>query len=242
MILEFNVSLYYILIFDTMKLMRFVHKRGVKKSGAMAPKELLRKALLVLSIGGLAGGIYLLILTMTPNIPILFPVEPIDAKSLPEPSGDRVYIPKIGVNVSLATGGPEALDKGSWHRFPERGDPIKGGNFIVSAHRFSIGATPGQTRQKSPFYHADKLEIGDQLLVDFQGKRYGYEIISHNEVKPNQTENEAPLLEGEDPKLTLYTCTLKGESDGREVYVAKPLGEVHDGMVERVNSANSSTE
>lgn len=216
--------------------MRFEHKRGAKKGIGSSKKELFRKFLLTLSLAGVIGGVYLLILVMTPNIPVLFPIEPIDAKSLPEPTGDRIYIPKIGVNVALAEGGPEALDKGSWHRFPERGDPDKGGNFIVSAHRFSLGATPGQTRQKSPFYHINKLEIGDQLLVDFQGKRYGYEIISHTEVKPNQTEIEAPLAEDEDPKLTLYTCTFKGESDGREVYIAKPLGEVQDGMVERVST------
>lgn len=217
--------------------MRFEHKRGTRKGIINSKKELMRKLLLTLSLAGVVGGVYLLVLVMTPNIPVLFPIEPIDAKSLPQPTGDRVYIPKIGVNVSLVTGGPESLDKGSWHRFPERGDPVKGGNFIISAHRFSLGATPGQTRQKSPFYHIDKLETGDQLLVDFQGKRYGYEITSHTSVKPDQTEIESTVEEGQAAKLTLYTCTLKGESDGREVYVAKPLGEVKDGMIERLNAS-----
>ncbi len=211
--------------------MQFQHKRGVTRRGA--GRKFLSGLLLACSIAGLVGGMYLLVLVMTPNIPVLFPIEKIDAKALPAPAGDRIYIPKIGVNVSLATGGAEALDKGSWHRFPERGDPVAGGNFIVSAHRFSLGATPGQTRTKSPFYHIDKLAVGDQILVDFQGKRYGYEITSHNEVKPTQTEIEAPLERDAQPKMTLYTCTLKGESDGREVYIAKFLGEVKDGMVEK---------
>ena len=70
--------------------------------------------------------------------------------------------------------------------------------------------------------------------MDFQGKRYGYEIIEEKSVKPTQVEIEAPVPEGEDAKLTLYTCTLKGESDGREVFIAKLLGEVDEnGMVER---------
>lgn len=204
--------------------MQFRHRKGVE--GKSKSRSILNVILLVISILGLVGGTYLLILVMTPNIPVLFPVEEINAQSLPKPQGDKIYIPKIGVSVDLVTGGPEALDKGSWHRFPERGDPVLGGNFIVSAHRFSLGATPGQTRKKSPFYHIDKLATGDQVLVDYKGKRYGYEIISHNEVKPTQTEIESPLKEGEAAKLTLYTCTLKGESDGREVYIAKPLGEV----------------
>lgn len=208
--------------------MQFRHKRGAtRKQGG---RSFLSGFLLLLSVAGLLGGLYLLILVMTPNIPALFPIEPIDVKNLDEPKDNRVYIPKIGVNVALATGGPEALDKGAWHRFPERGDPEQGGNFIVSAHRFSLGATPGQTRQKSPFYHIEKLDVGDQIIVDFEGKRYGYEITEHSEVKPTQVEIEA---ESDQPKLTLYTCTLKGESDGREVYIAKPLGEVKNGMVER---------
>lgn len=70
-------------------------------------------------------------------------------------------------------------------------------------------------------------------LVLHQGKRYGYEVVSHNEVKPYQIEIEAPVQAGADAKMTLYTCTLKGETYGREVYIAKPLGEVTDCMVEK---------
>lgn len=210
--------------------MRFRHKNNV----APAKRRWLSRLLLLVSVAGLAGGIYLLILVLTPNVPILYPVEPIDVKALPRPAGDKIYIPKIGVSVDLAAGNASVLEKGAWHRFPDRGDPVKGGNFIVSAHRFSLGATPGQTRQKSPFYHIDKLAVGDQILVDFQGKRYGYEITQEKSVKPNQVEIEAPLKEDEEPKMTLYTCTLKGESDGREVFIAKFLGEVNkDGMVGR---------
>lgn len=201
--------------------MRFKHKSGV--TGQKKTRRWLNTLLLVLSIAGLAGGVYLLVLVMSPSIPVLYPVQKIEAKALPQPAGDRVYIPKIGVNVPINTGGAEALNDGAWHRFPERGDPVKGGNFILSAHRFAIGLTPGETRKRSPFYHVDKLRVGDQILVDFQGKRYGYQITSHNEVKPDQVQIEDP---SEEAKLTLYTCTFKGESDGREVYIAKPLGEV----------------
>lgn len=206
--------------------MRFEHLRGVVRQ--KKTRKLLNRLLLFTCTIGLLTGLYILLLVLTPNISALYPMKQIDAKSLLAPKGDRIYIPKIGVDVALATGGAEALDKGSWHRFPERGDPVKGGNFIVSAHRFSIGLTPGQTRQKSPFYHIDKLAVGDQILVDFKGKRYGYQIVSHSEVKPNQVEIEAPSAQ---PKMTLYTCTLKGETDGREVYTAKPLGEVINGSV-----------
>ncbi len=209
--------------------MRFVHQKSVKdKKNSRA----LRIALLITGILGLIAGLYLLVLVLTPNIPILYPVEKIDAKALTEPKEDRVYIPKIGVNISFKSNGEQALDDGAWHRFPERGDPEKGGNFILSAHRFEIGWTPGDTRRKSPFYNIGKLAVGDQILIDFNGTRYGYEITEKTSVKPNQTEIED---ETETARLTLYTCTLKGESDGREVFFAKPLGKVINGAVDRDN-------
>lgn len=209
--------------------MRFKHLKGPRKKGGI-----LSKLLLALSVIGLASGIYLLLLVLTPNIPVLFPAEPINVRALPAPSNNKVYIPKIGVSVDLNQGNESVLEKGAWHRFPERGDPINGGNFIISAHRFSLGATPGETRRRSPFYHIEKLAIGDQILVDFQGKRYGYEVIEKTSVKPTHVEIESVLKDGEATKLTLYTCTFKGESDGREVFIAKLLGEVDkDGNVEQ---------
>lgn len=224
---------FYTEIWYTFIHMRFKHKKGAQQKSRSS--RVLNRIVLLVSILSLMGGIYLLILVLTPNIPALYPVQEIDVKNMGEPSEDRIYIPKIGVSVPLATGGAEALEKGSWHRFPERGDPEKGGNFIVSAHRFSLGATPGQTRQKSPFYHIDKLEAGDQIIVDFNGKRYGYEIAEEKRVKPTQTEIEAA---SNVPKLTLYTCTLQGESDGREVFIAQPLGEVKNGMVEHKDASS----
>lgn len=215
--------------------MRFLHK---KQESVKHKNVWLNRFLLLVSVVLLGAGIYLLILVLTPNIPVLFPINPIDVKALSAPDEDRIYIPKIGVNVAVVTGGPEALDKGSWHRLPDRGDPEKGGNFIISAHRFSLGSTPGQTRTKSPFYHINKLDNGDQVIVDFNKKRYGYEVTSHKEVKPNETSIEDPLKKGDEPRMTLYTCTFKGEADGREVYFAKPLGEVVDGKVVQLEDAN----
>lgn len=209
--------------------MRFKHKKSPKI--IRGSRRILSAVLLVVAIGGLLGGLYLLVLVLTPNIPILYPIKEINVKSLPAPAANKVYIPKIGVDVLINAGGPEQLENGAWHRFPERGDPTDGGNFILSAHRFLLGVTPEKTRKKSPFYHINKLTKGDQILVDFEGKRYGYEIFQQKKVRPNQIEIEAPLKENEEPKLTLYSCTFKGEADGRDVFIAKFLGEVKNGNV-----------
>lgn len=191
-------------------------KRGVK----------LKKVLLtLLPIILLGAGLYTLSLVYAPKLaPILNrgKVEKALSTNLPVKGDDRVYIQKLGVNVKLRTGGAEAMHAGNaWHRFPERGDPVQGGNFIISAHRWIRGNTPAATIAQSPFYNTDQLKVGDSIVVDFDGARYKYEIFDIFGIKPNQTEIEDPLPEGQEPYMTLYTCTLKGSADGRVVIRAR---------------------
>lgn len=160
------------------------------------------------------------------------PINP-EALASPDETGNRIVIPKIGVDIEYGPG-EIALDNGAQWRWPERGNPRDGGNFIIAAHRFTLAATPQQTVRQSPFYHVDKLEVGDQLIVDYEGKRYGYEITELTDVTPNQVEIEAPTTED---RLTLYSCGLGGADDMRLVVFAKPLGEV---SVESKSSTQST--
>lgn len=184
-----------------------------------------RRALLAAALVPAACGVYILLLVLPtttysrPTATELANTPPLVQSANVAPQ-DMLYIPKIGLIIHYLTGGPEVLNENAWHRFPERGDPVKGGNFILSGHRFELGFTPGATKQHSPFYHIDKLEPGDKIYVDFDGKRYTYKVVRRFSVKPYQTEIEAP---SDTPKLTLYTCTLRGERDGREVVEARPL-------------------
>lgn len=187
----------------------------------------------VIAIVLFSAGAYLLLLVATPEIaPYIKPAK-IDPQTLSSPKIDenRIIIPKIGVNIAYDEG-QVALDKGAQWRFPERGNPKSGGNFIIAAHRFSLAATPSETLVKSPFYHIDKLVSGDQIIIDYDGQRYGYVVNKIYDVKPTQTEIEAP---SKDAKLTLYTCSLGGASDGRVVIEADPLGEV---TIESTDSHN----
>lgn len=150
--------------------------------------------------------------------------KPIEPQSLaaPQVGDNRIVIPKIGVNIAYDDD-EASLETGALWRHSERGNPTDGGNFIISAHRFTLWSTVAKTIEKSPFYNVDKLEIDDQVIVDYEGKRYLYTIDKIFDVKPSQTEIEAP---SDSPKLTLYTCTLGGASDGRVVMTATPEGEV----------------
>ena len=172
----------------------------------------------------LGGGGYLLALVVAPTVAPIMSMKPIIVNALPAPApaDNRIVIPKIGVNIAYSIGAA-ALENGAEWRYPERGDPDTGGNFIIAAHRFTLAPTPTETIRKSPFYNIDKLVVGDKIVVDYKGIRYGYEVAKIFNVKPEQIEIEAP---SEDDKLTLYSCELSGAEAGRDVIVATPLGKV----------------
>ena len=179
-------------------------------------------ALLLVTIGG-----YILFTVFSPMFTTSVVGRPTDAtlKKLnkpAKPNDNRLYIPQINVDVAIVEGDDSsALEKGAWHRKPENGNPIDGGNFVLSAHRFVMDITPQGTVEKSPFYNIDRLKVGDRLVVDYEGKRYEYEIKKKYAVKPNATNIEA---KSDEPKLTLYSCTLQGSADGRDVIEAAAVG------------------
>ena len=173
------------------------------------------------------AGLYTLAVALTPAIiaPTINPTSNKTVKQLQSKAAiteNRLYIPKIDVNLPYATGSETVMEKGAWWRQPDNGNPADGGNFVLSAHRFIMGLTPQQTLRKSPFYNIDKLEIGDKIYIDYSGKRYEYTISKIFAVAPDAVEIEQRT---DRPQLTLYSCTLGGSADGREVIVAKPLSE-----------------
>lgn len=176
----------------------------------------LQYILLAVAILLLATGLYILLMVKATSLVV--PGMAPSYVAAPEQIGDHtIIIPEIGVNVNIASGDQSMLKNGAWHRFPERGDPEKGGNFIVSGHRFIMGWTPTKTKQQSYFYNLDKLEVDDTILIDWNKTRYTYKITKKYTVKPQQVEIEAP---SDEAKLTLYTCTLNGSNDGRVVFEA----------------------
>ena len=170
------------------------------------------------------AGIYILAVALTPTImtPTVNPTDNETTKKLESTTKiteNRLYIPKIDINLPYTTGDETVMEKGAWWRQPDNGNPADGGNFVLSAHRFIMGLTPQQTLRKSPFYNIDKLEIGDKIYIDYSGKRYKYTISKIFAVAPDAVEIEQRT---DQPQLTLYSCTLGGSSDGREVIIATP--------------------
>lgn len=180
-------------------------------------------SLTVVSVVLLAGGGYLLFLTLAPSR-VLTPLVPsaidLNTDDDKQDKRNRIQIERINLEVPYFAGDASTLEKGVWWRFPERGNPEKGGNFILSAHRFYIGYTPQGTRERSPFYNLEELEPGSRIRIYYNQQWYEYQVTAKYSVAPNAVEIEEPT---EEPRLTLYTCTLGGSADGRVVIEAKPI-------------------
>ena len=180
----------------------------------------------ILALVLIVGGLYTLLTAFMPALQsqLIDPENNTTTKLLaatPEEkiTENRLYIPKIDINLPYATGDASVMEHGAWWRKPHNGNPRDGGNFILSAHRFIMGLTPEQTLRKSPFYPIDKLKLGDEIIIDYDGKRHTYVISQLFDVKPDAVHIEDRT---EQPRLTLYSCTLGGAADGRNVIIATP--------------------
>ena len=198
--------------------MKYHFKEGVEKQKS--------RGWATFSLLGIFGGIYLLVNALSP---VLFDaITPADAtaKKLvshqPDSTANRAYIPKINIDVPiLPVEGDErlALEKGAIQRSASSGNPREGGNFVVVANRFNLSLTPQQTKAQSPFYYLNKLAVGDDIYIDYEGVRYAYEVAQREMVAAAAEEIEART---EQPRLTLYASS----ATGHEVVIAKPIGKV----------------
>lgn len=133
----------------------------------------------------------------------------------PAPLAKRLVIPKIGVNVEIVfgTNQEEALNRGIWH-IPGTSSPDKGGNTVLSGHRFRFLSGP------RTLYLLDKVSKGDPIIVYWNGKEFDYVVTGSKIVKPNQVDILDPT---DDPRLTIFTCSPLFTTKERLVLFAKPI-------------------
>ena len=114
-------------------------------------------------------------------------------------SPNRVIIAKIGVNAPIvdSADGDYGLSRGAW-RLPKCSTPDKGGNTVITGHRFKYLPPSNLT-----FYLFHKLEKGDIVLVIWQKKNYYYKIKEIKTIEPTDLSILEPT---EKPTLTLFTC------------------------------------
>jgi sortase (surface protein transpeptidase) len=125
-------------------------------------------------------------------------LPPLDL-SLPKENG--LIIEKIGVRGEIHKGEDwqEVLKKGIWlvpnFAIPEDNS----GPIILAAHRWGYLNWSNQFRYLNSFYNLPKLEVGDQILINWNQRQYQYEITKE-ETSEQITDYSSDLI--------LYTCQL----------------------------------
>ncbi len=138
-------------------------------------------------------------LVSTPSAFAALPSLPVITE-LATPKDNRLVIPSIGVNMPILEGPTQkTLDRGGiWH-IPKTSDPVKGGNIVLSGHRWQY-LPPSSTT----LYLLDKVKIGEPVLVYWKGQEYDYTIDGRQVVNPDRVDI---LKDTPQPKLTIFTCT-----------------------------------
>jgi len=144
------------------------------------------------------------------------------AKHLPESeysvSPNRIIIPKIGVNSPIVESKTSeyGLSKGSW-RVPETSTPDKGGNTVITGHRFKYLPPNNLT-----FYLFHKLETGDIFSVIWNEQNYIYNI---KEIKIVPAHELSILNQTKEPIVTLFTCDPIYSTKNRLVVIGELIVE-----------------
>lgn len=121
-------------------------------------------------------------------------------ESKPAPSENRLVIPSIGVDMAILEGASEkVLDRGGIWRIPNTSNPSLGSNTVLSGHRWQYLPPSGRT-----LYLLDKVQIGEPIIIYWQGQEYDYRVTKREVVNPSRTDIQNA---SDTPQLTIFTCT-----------------------------------
>lgn len=152
------------------------------------------------------------------------PVDPSSAALAATHDTPTIEIPKINVSAPVVfepSIAEEAVQKSLQNGVVHYGISVKpgqAGNSVIVGHSSNDWWEPGN--YKFVFVLLDKLIIGDTFSVDFDGKKYIYEVYGSKVVEPTDL---SVLAHTENPTMTLITCTPPGTSWKRLVIKAKQI-------------------
>lgn len=181
-----------------------------------------------------AVGVFALVLFAF-KVPVLYSQAQYTFKSAPAatapavaaeivPPENTISIPKINVKApvnyepSLQEAAiQKSLETGVVH-YGNTAVPGEVGNVAIFGHSSNDWWEPGN--YKFVFVLLDKLAPGDQITIDYQSKRYVYEVTGSKVVEPTDIGvlNQTPT-----PTLSIITCTPPGTSLKRLVVTAKQI-------------------
>jgi sortase A len=157
--------------------------------------------------------------TTNPLDPPTTALTPVTAPTvdLPLPAeGDpvaQIRIPSIGVDRTVVSGiSLDQLKRGPGH-YPETPMPGQAGNVAIAGHRTTYG---------QPFHNIDKVQVGDEIIVETVQGEFIYEATETIIVRPSQVE----ILEDQgDNRITLIACHPKYSAAQRIILIGELKGE-----------------
>lgn len=120
-----------------------------------------------------------------------------DSMIAPTPSQenfpDRLIIPKISVNMELGTD-PKTLNIAGWvqNQYPDN-SPM-----VIAVHRFGWVGMPLDRKVTNTLYNIDKLNVGDEVVIQWNGKKLTFKV------KDIIESNNNPAIK--DGEVLIYTC------------------------------------
>jgi sortase A len=153
-------------------------------------------------------------------------ILPQTKKVVPVNTTFSIQIPKIGVNAIVVKNvdpyNPaiyqQALTQGVAHA---KGSGLPGfpGNVFIFAH--SANSWYQANQFNAIFYLTEKLNIGDEITINYENSVYKYTVAEKKIVK--STEINYLTNSGKNSSLTLMTCWPPGTTLSRLIIVAKSL-------------------
>ncbi len=130
----------------------------------------------------------------------------------PLPKKNWIIIPKMGVDTEILEGDVNTMLWKGVVRMAVGSTPDKGGNTIITAHRYLYRPPNPKT-----FFLLDKLTKGDIITIYWQNKKYQYKVRESRVVEPDEI---SILHNTPNPQLTLFSCTPLFTSKQRLVVIA----------------------
>lgn len=108
----------------------------------------------------------------------------------------------------------ESLKNGIGHH-PDSVWPNTKGNVVLAGHNFDLDS---ENNYGQIFMELRKVDIGNQVTIEYQDKKYTYEVFKKETVKPDDT---SLFFQSNEWLLTFYTCDPPYTDWKRLVFQAK---------------------
>ncbi len=147
--------------------------------------------------------------------------------ALPIISNDfTLIIPSLGIRSNVIenvnawdeTAYQTALQQGVAHASGSATPDANGTTFLF-AHSSDVPWR--MTRTNTAFFRLNRIKRGENVLVDYKGKRYTYTVSEIKEVWPDEVE---AVTQAQGDQIILQTCTPVGTSLKRLLVFAKKTG------------------